>query len=75
MVGRVGNILVIQPKAEEETKEYGRGNRQRKRVNYNDDLTDLQFQKLVEEEEKESEEIKESERKFEEKRRGSKSSN
>ena len=37
-------------------KEYGRGNRARRQVNYSDDLTDAQFLKLCQDDEVESEE-------------------
>jgi hypothetical protein len=39
--------MVTQQKTEEETKEYGRGNRQRKKINYNDDLADQELQRLI----------------------------
>lgn len=32
-----------------EEKTYGRGNRERKEVNYSDNLTDMQFMKLIDE--------------------------
>lgn len=37
------------PKVEKIEVNYGRGNRQRKEVNYSDKLSELQFMKLVEE--------------------------
>lgn len=41
------------PKEIDSKKEYGRGNRQRKQVNYSDDLTDEQFLKMCQQDEEE----------------------
>lgn len=45
--------FVQAPKELENKKEYGRGNRQRKQVNYSDDLTDEQFLKMCQQDEDE----------------------
>lgn len=49
MVHLGGTYDIIQPKAAEKQREYGRGNRVRKQVNYCDDLTDEQFMRMCEE--------------------------
>lgn len=46
----------IQPKAAEKAKEYGRGNRVRKQVNYCDDANDDQLLNSMEDEEQQEEE-------------------
>ncbi len=48
-------VFYFQPKQQEHQKEYGRGNRQRKQVNYCDDLTDEQFLKMCQQDEEEGE--------------------
>ncbi len=53
---RSRNIPLIQPKAAEKAKEYGRGNRVRKQVNYCDDANDDQLLNSVDDEEQQQEE-------------------
>lgn len=48
-------LMQTEPKITNLNKEYGRGNRVRKQVNYSDDLTDDQFLKLCIEENEDSE--------------------
>lgn len=48
--------MLTQPKQAEKAKEYGRGNRVRKQVNYCDDAQDDQFVNAAEDEEHQEEE-------------------
>lgn len=46
--------IIQKPKDLEEKREYGRGNRKRTNVNYSDELSELQFLKMLDEDDNSS---------------------